>query len=413
MTTSRLFLTAIAATALAALVATPATAQSSASRAAPLAWVGCWEPMDAMPSSGTTCIVPTSDLGTLRVLEVAGADVKEVSRLVLDGSRQPVTSDGCSGWESARLAADGGRILLSAEVSCNGLPAQMRSGAFVITPRGDWLHVQGSGFDDVSKARVRIFRESTNLVSQPQAIRQALGPVLGMAEATRSDLAKRKLDARDLLELRSLGVASPVIDVVVAAGFPKTFMLDAAGSSEVSSVPRDQATVASAATRGVLYPGYYGYGYPSFYPYGDAYGMCSLSMWGMYDYSYCARTSQWSRYGYAGYGGYYGLGSGFGSGWIPGYGYGGGVVVVVRPRVPEDGGGRVVKGQGYTRNGGTASTTGGTAEPRTRATPASANAGASRASGGSSAGSSSGSSNGSASTGSSSGSGRTAQPRKP
>lgn len=398
MITSRLVLSALAATASVALVVAPAQAQSSARQAAPLAWVGCWEPMDAMPGSGTTCIVPTADLGTLRVLEVAGGEAKEVSRLMLDGSRQPVTSEGCTGWESARLAADGGRILLSAEVSCAGLPEQKRSGAFVITPRGDWLQVQGSGFDDVRSARVRIFRESATLVSAPDVVRAAIGPVLGIAEATRGQLAKRKLAASDLLELQSLGVATPVIDVVVASGFPKSFVLDAAGSSDVSSTPREERAVSDALNRGTLYPGYYGFGYPSFYGYGADYRACSLSMWGMYDYSYCARTSQWARYGYGG--GYYGYG--FGSGWIPGYGYGGGVVVVVRPtdpRSPRDGGGRVVNGQGYTQNGGS-STVGGTAQPRSRATPSDA--------GSASSGSSSGSSGSSASSPSS---GRSAQPR--
>ena len=403
MTHSRLLLTALAFGAFAAPV--PAQ-QATVSAAASLAWVGCWEPMDALPGSGLTCIVPDADLNSLRLLEVAGGQARQVSTLHLDGSRQPVTADGCTGWERARLSADGNRILLDAEVSCAGLPAQTRSGAFLITPRGDWLHVQGSGFAAVANARVRLFRETSNLVSLPLDVRQDLGRVLGMAEATRAEVAARKLSAADLRELASLEVATPVIDVIVAAGFPGSFVLDPSGSADVSAAPRDERTSGIANSRVALYPTYYGFGYPSLGWYDSRASMCGMNMFGMYDYSYCARTSQWSRYGYGGFYGY-----GFGSGWLPGYGNGGGVVVVVRPSeplAPRASGGRIVNGQGYTQGSGGSSTTGSTAQPRTRATPSSSQ--------GSSSSGSSGSSGGSVSAGSGSGSSsnaRTAKPRDP
>ena len=153
----------------------------------------------------------------------------------------------------------------------------------------------------------------------------------------------------------------------------------------------------------MLSPGYYGFGYPSLYLQSGMNRMCDLNMWSMFDYFYCVRTrtSQWNRYGYGGFYGY-----GFGSGWIPGYGYGGGVVVVVRPTdpTPRESGGRVVRGRGYTQGGGASTSTGSTAQPRTRATSSDASS-ASSSSGSSSA------SSGSSSTSSSSG--RTAQPRKP
>lgn len=397
MTTSRMLLLAAAA----CVLASPANAQQRDLKAASLAWVGCWEPMDGLPGSGMTCVVPSADLNTLRVLEVAGGDTKEVSRLVLDGERHAVTATGCEGWERARLSSDGGRILLDAEVSCAGLPMQTRSGAFVITPRGDWLQVQGSGFDAVSNARVRLFRETVALLGLPMDVRAGLSPVLGMAEATRADLARQKLAASDLVELASMKVAAPVIDVIVAAGFPKAFMLDPAGSADIAAAPQEARTGSIAGARPVLYPGYYGFGYPGLYLDQGSLSMCRMNMWGMYDYSYCSRTSQWSRYGYGGFYGY-----GFGSGWIPGYGNGGGVIVVVRPTdpTPRASGGRVVRGQGYTQ-GGSASTSGGsTAQPRTRATSSDASS-ASSSSGSASA------SSGSSSTSSSNG--RTAQPRKP
>lgn len=403
MTHSRLLLASLALGAL----ALPAAAQGPAPAAASLAWVGCWEPMDAMPGSGLTCIVPGDDLKSLRLLEVAGGRATLVSTLQLDGSRQPVSAEGCTGWERARIASDGGRILLDAEVTCAGLPAQSRSGAFVITPRGDWLHVQGSGFAAVASARVRVFREATNLIALPLDVRQELGRVLGIAEATRADLARRTLSAGDVRELASLGVATPVIDVIVAAGFPRAFVLDPSGSAEVNAAPRDERSSGVASARTFYYPSYYGFGYPSLAWYDSRAGACGMSMWGMYDYAYCSRTSQWSRYGYGGFYGY-----GFGSGWLPGYGYGGGITVVVRPTepIPRESGGRVVRGQGYTQ--GSSSTTGSTAQPRTRATPSDAR-GASSA--GSSSGSS-GSSGGSASAGSgstTSSSPRTAKPRDP
>ena len=395
MTTSRLLLLA----ASASLLAAPAHAQQRDLKAAPLAWVGCWEPMDALPGSGMTCVVPSTDLRTLRVLEVAGNDVKEVSRLVLDGERHAVTASGCEGWERARLSSDGGRILLDAEVSCAGLPKQTRSGAFVITPRGDWLQVQGSGFDAVSNARVRLFRETVALTELPMEVRAGLSPVLGLAEATRADVARQKLAASDLVELASMKVAAPVIDVIVAAGFPKAFMLDPAGSAEIGAAPQE-----ARAQSLVLSPGYYGFGYPSLYLQSGMNRMCDLNLWSMFDYFYCVRTrtSQWNRYGYGGF-------DGFGSGWIPGYGYGGGVVVVVRPTdpTPRESGGRVVRGQGYTQGGSASSGGGSTAQPRTRATAADASSAGSSSSSGGSSSASSGSSSGSSS------SERTAQPRKP
>lgn len=408
MTTSRLLPTLLTLGALtSSLIGTPAAAQSAPNTSAALAWVGCWEPMDAMPGSLRTCVVPTSDLKTLRLLEVEGDRATEVATVVLDGEQHPVAREGCTGWERARLAADGGRIFLDAEVACGGLPTQKRAGAFLITPRGDWLQVQGSGFDEVNHSRVRAFRESYDLVSLPLEVRQALGPVLGMAEASRAELAGRKLSAEGVLEMARLGVATPIVDVIVAAGFPKAFMLDPEGSGDVMAAPPPEVD-SLKAMRLRMVPMFYGFGYPGLTLYNSAFRDCALTAWGMFDYSYCMRTSQWSRYGYA-----YGYANPFGyPGWYPRHGGGGGTIVVVRPSDPgpRDGGGRVVKGQGYTPGGTVGSSGGGVAQPRTRATPSQA------AHAGSSAGSSGGSSSAgaaSSSSGSSSSSGRTAKPRDP
>jgi hypothetical protein len=415
MRTIRTLLGAAALPLAAALLAVPATAQPTLksgdeAKAAALAWVGCWEPSGAAFGGTITCIVPTADLGTLRILDVARDEVREAAVLHLDGRQVPAANGDCRGWERTRVTGDGSRLVLDAEIACDNAPAQVRSGAYVLTPRGDLLIVQGSGIATVAGARIKLFHEVPFLVGLvPAEVRQELSPVLGIAEATRAAVAKRKIAAKDLLELEEMGVAEPVIDVVVASGFPRSFVLDPA-SATIGEAPADPLDALRAQERASAAV-HYGFGMPGmgWFPYSGI-NRCMWASMTLFEEAWCLRTSQWGRYGMA-YGGYpYGW---YGGGYYGGGYYGGGIVVV-RPRTPErpEAGGHVSRGGGYSSGG--ASTGDRTASPRTRATPSDArSAGSSGSAGSGSASSGSSSSSGSSGEASGSSSGRTAQPRKP
>ena len=360
-----------------------------------MAWVGCWEGEYDVPLSGFTCVVPEA-LASLKFLRGDSKGTISESTLQLDGGRVPFDVEGCTGWEEARTSADGDRILVEAEVKCGPAPLQRRSSALLITPAGEWLHVQGGGYGMITSAQVRRYRSVTSLAGVPEAIQLAVGPFLAEADYVRQAARRQTVSASDIGELQSMGVAEPVLDVVVAAAYPKSFAIDDRGRMTAAIAEAYSGGGSMERTPGSYYPtsGYSMLGSMG----GQFYGGCGA-------YSFAMRYSDFcSRYGLYDPSYYYmfaGGQPGFYPGARPYY------PVVVRPieSTPTSspgGSGRLVKGSGYTQ---TSTGSSGTAQPRSTS-------GSSKA--GSSAGSTQSSgSTGSSSSGSSSSSGRTAQPRKP
>ena len=382
----------------------PVDAQNArASSARGLAWVGCWEAADGIQAQGRVCVIPEG-ARDLRIVSFDLQDKATESTLRLNGERTPVSAEGCSGWEQARLSADGERILVDAQLQCGDSPQQMIAEAFVITPTGFWLQVRGTGIAMVANARVRLYRAVDSYASFPADIRAALAPQVQEAEYARN--AMSLVSARDLAELESMGVAAPLIDLVVAASYPRSFVIDAEGAAAATRSTGGTVNTSSLNSN----PFYWSNGFPML-SYYDLAMMENCMLFRMFS---CGIGG--GRYGYGDFG-FGGFGGRYNGGYNGGYGPGQGIPVVVRPAgassdIPGNrGGGRAVSGSGYTS--GSAGSAGGSTRS---ASPRSDNAGTSQTSGSAGASSSSGSggSGGSSSAGTSGGSEtRTAKPRTP
>lgn len=362
-----------------------------------IALLGCWEPVSGGRFGELTCVTMGQESLTLRVVTIVPGRPTTESLLRLDGTRQPIDADGCSGWEEARPSKDGERILLEAQVTCGSAPRQRRAAVLTITPDGEWLHAEGTGIATIGNVQLQLLRPAALHGTIPTDIREGLAPVLEEAEAARVKLAVARVSAGDLIELERMGAAAALIDVVVAAAHPNSFALGVDGRAVATLGPQRGGGESDLL---LPVPATYAFGYPGIY-YSDLDFLFSCSsVYGSWRYSYYADPRFCSPYSY------------YGNRYWDRYqgGYWPGLVpigpVVIRPVTPSAGG-RVVKGDGYTKPSGATSGTR-SATPRGYSSGAS---GGSRRSGEGSSSATSGSTTTGASSGSSSG--RTAQPRKP
>lgn len=411
-----------------------ATAQDTRDPWAP--FVGCWTPATSNSANSARCIVPGEAAMSVDIIDVRDGQAAAQSTLLADGERHDMAADGCTGWEMARFSDDGARLYISAEMTCDGGPAQRTSGIFSISPTGAWIDVNGVAVAAQHTLQVRRSNALQGLSSMPASIRDRIEPrqraysaeriaasvdlsvervidasraVDGsvveawVVETSRDAEQTKRVTARELEMMAAAGVPDEVVDVMVALSYPESFQvaLSAGGVGQISSLdPLVDGTMNLAARPGAPLGfdpllmssecAYLGYGW------GSTRDRFNCSSFG-YGALWSARYDRF-RYGYAGgYG--YGLGYGYG---YPGYGYP--VTIIVRP---SDGGGtaaprgRVVKGSGYRRPGSTG--TDQVAQPRSRPEPAVRSSGSSSTS---RAGRRSGSS-------SSTEEKRTAKPRKP
>lgn len=379
---------------LSLMLTAPVAAQE---QPAGLPFAGCWAPADGFSALNRICLTPTG-ASMLEFTTIAADGKVTESILSLDGRRVAVKTEECEGWEEGRLTADGERIIVNAEITCGREPKQVRMTAFTITPSGYLLQATGTGFAMVANTQVRVFGPVESYADIPPATRELLMPYLASAERARLAVRDNAVSAKDLVEFDRLGVAPSLIDLMVAASYPKSFVIDGVGAVAGAGQIQGNAVERQMSNQFLFMNGY---------------PMLSMYDWQMlYE---CRRTGfscptgvyGYSAYGYGGYSGRYGLGGGWGGngGYIPGYG----IPVVVRPVTTQpsgtgSSGGRAVRGRGYTQTG--SGSDGSTATPRSSA--GSSNGGSSvQSSGGSS---SAGSSAGSSSSGSSE---RTAKPRSP
>lgn len=402
---------------LAAAPPAVAAAQSAAGGIDALA--GCWE-SDAAPRGEATrflCVVPTGSGGEVATVDSGRVVVR--TPITAGGERQASTRDGCTGWESARLATGGQRVYLRTEYRCPGDLVRTTTGLLALNSVDELLDIQSVRVRTGVAVRVGHYRPASPNAPLPNdladvAVRSLTGlaansaRVAASAPITTGDvvdatrvlepgvveawLVERQqrfaLDAKTLVALARAGVPGRVTDMMIALSNPKRFAVNpATGASELRPA-------VGAATTGDLPLGSSGRRI-----YADVYGVSPYGGFGPYS----------SFYG-LGFGlGGYGFGRGYG--WYPG----GAPVIVVRdggaagvtaaPRV------RAVNGQGY--RSGRSTATGASSNDR----PAMSRArgiGRFPTDGGSAAGRVGGSSAGSSgqpSGGSEGGSGRTAKPR--
>lgn len=411
----------VAAGALLAVAASSASAQGPTRPAARWdAWLGCWEPART-PVGVTTplmCAVPASGYSAVDILTVSGGKVTAREHIDANGERVPDTRDGCTGWQSAQWSADGERVYLHADYTCENGVRRASTSLIAMSADGDWMEVQGLQAGKKGGVRVLMYKEAHHPGPLPPEVANAVGDRLMAVEAGRVAAsapidaaaiaeASRRLDAPvvqawlvnrggtttvsadELVRLANAGVPGSVTDVLVALANPDKFTLQAGAppsQGEYAQAPSPTALAGTVDTTASQRPCPY-----SAYAW-DYYGRCAYSPyayvpWG-YGPTWGSYYDPFNYYGYNsyygnGYGGYYGGGYG---GWYP-YGYGQPIVIVTKtgPSNPS-GHGRLVRGRGYVggaSSGGASGRTGGASAPA-------ANAQGSSSSGSSSSGASAG-----------------------
>ena len=362
------------------------------------AFLGCWMPADQGTGDGVLCFRAAGD--AVEVTSVVAGQVTSTELLVADGQPRTVLTDGCTGSKTVEFSSDGRRAFTSSGVACAD-DTRSSSGVMTFVAPNRWVDVRSieiggehvswlqeyhpvdrewfveHAIEDPSASDFLTVRVRRALAAQPigtgeveEAASRVGAGALQMWVAVQP--AEFDLGADELVRLVDRGVPESVIDVMVAASYPDRFVLSLDGTTTVAEAEPDPAGVPFA---GLYRGGFRSYSFdpfliPRFYPYGP---------FGYPD----------SRYLF-GSGGFYTY-----SGYVS-------APIVVEPRTPSSQG-RMVNGQGYSRN------------------PSSRSAGS--VGGGSSSSSSSGSSSssvssstvgGSSSSGSSTSgtsSGRTARPR--
>ncbi len=114
-----------------------------------LAWLGCWrleaEGEDAVPESADAsqflCLEPGDGPSSLSMRAIVDDQVAAEEMLVADGTKQPVSEGGCSGWKRTLLSADQRRLYLQSETTCEGGNESSFSGALLIVSEGHWVDI--------------------------------------------------------------------------------------------------------------------------------------------------------------------------------------------------------------------------------------------------------------------------------
>ncbi|MDA1080554.1 MAG: hypothetical protein O2973_02585 [Gemmatimonadetes bacterium] len=382
------------------------------------AWTGCWTTTSStITSRGTVCVVPATGTSAVEIISVVGSTVVDRVRVEADGMPHEFSRARCTGTETARWSETGTRVYTSEAMTCPGGVTRHVNGVMSFSPQYEWLDVRGVSSGQATGVAVARYQALLDTAGLPAAVMPALslrGPAASNAvlaassPLTLADIAdvatsvdsgvaatwltertegvKVSIDAKNLIALADAGVASSVIDVLVAIAHPAVFSLDAntrdAAFRERTTTNR---TIGMSSDRygRAMNDGWYtgGYLYDPYYLYG---------MYSPYSYGY-----QNSAFGY-------GYSSPF---YSPYYGYyPGSRPIVIVNRSSDNGGGigggiggsggssggRVVKGKGYTS--GSSSGSSGGASTQSSGSSGSSSSGSSSSGSSSSAGSSSGSS---------------------
>ncbi len=309
------------------------------------AFLGCWMSADQGTGDGVLCFRAAGD--AVAVSSVVAGQVTSTELLVADGQPRTVLTDGCTGSKTVEFSSDGRRAFTSSGVACAD-DTRSSSGVMTFVAPNRWADVrsieiggehlswlqeyhpvEGEWFvehaiEDPSSSDLLTARVRRALAAQPigtgdveeAALRVGAG-ALQMWVAVQP--GEFDLGADELVRLVEGGVPESVIDVMVARSYPDRFVLSLDGTTTVAEAEPDPAGVPFA---GLYRGGFRSYSFdpfliPRFYAYGP---------FGYRD----------SRYHF-GSGGFYTY-----SGYVS-------APIVVEPRAPSSQG-RMVNGQGYSRN---------------------------------------------------------------
>lgn len=327
--TATIFLTGLAVMAAIAIHG-PAGAQEGGLRAGWQPYLGCWQPMDAEEDQGILCLV--ADGRDVEMLTIVEGAVEFREPLVADGGTHEFERDDCQGTESARFSEDRRRLYTASLVTCDGEASRRSTGIISMPTMDEWVDVRAIETNGATAVWSQRYQRTSHSVlsqlglaapvSRPNPFALRGGITYATADITIDDVidASRNVDtdavkgwlatveqpfedlsAENLIRMENAGVATAVIDVVVAVSFPEQFALN------------EEANRASRSM--------YAWADPFYYPY--------------YGYGRYGRYGGWGGYGYYGR-------------WYPGYYTP--VVVSVNP-IRREGGGQAVAGRGYRRPG--------------------------------------------------------------
>jgi hypothetical protein len=279
------------------------------------------------------CVAPaaqgvtiTTLIGTQRVLE---------DTIFADGASHPMTDAECRGSKRSEWSATGLRLYTSAEIACaDQAPRKVSGLTMMLAGQAGpmWMDIQLIDIEGRKNIRVRKFQRASG---QPSPARSgSAAPFVGetswsvadvkeasaklMPEAVQAAIVELgtgfNLKSKQLAELNQAGVATNVIDLMIALSYPKRFVVDRMVNRSPS-------------------PYGYGGGYGDYGDYGGGWPWIADAMfWPSYYSPFAYRY--WGSYDP-----YY----------VPSSGY-----VVIEPPRPgttpvASGEGRVVDGRGYTR----------------------------------------------------------------
>ncbi len=229
-------------------------------------WVGCWQLLDEhvrnhgdvssdpvaaasaparLERSGANtrvCIAPaaqgvslTTMVGDQRVLE---------DSVVADGIDHPMMDNECRGSKRSEWSKTGHRLYTAAEISCADQAPRKVSGLTMMMTGPTWVDIQLIDIEGRKNIRVRKFIRAA-------PVAHAAGTFIGenswsvadvkeasaklMPEAVQAALVELgtgfNLKSKQLTELADAGVASNVIDLMIALSYPKHFVVERSVSS--------------------------------------------------------------------------------------------------------------------------------------------------------------------------------------
>ncbi len=269
-----------------------------------LAWIGCWvhraetdQPSpEPNPKAQRLCVESGNAPASLVLRAMAGDEVVAEQLLIVDGSKQQVSQDGCDGWKRSSLSADQHRLYLEAETTCEDGNQIRLSGASLIVSAGHWVDISvtrvGAERALVVRHYLRVSDEPTKEEADGQLVptlhlpgtlpdTKSVARVVAAAPLEVDDVVEAldhldssvveamivesetrfEMDAALLLRLDRAGVPGQIIDLMVAVSYPAEFAID--------DEPVTTYVVLDNRSWGV-WP--YGYGYWYWYGYDHDHG---------------------------------------------------------------------------------------------------------------------------------------------
>ena len=336
----------------------PVAAQDVDSRWLP--WLGCWEAAEAGDEVPLLCVRPAAQGDGVEFVTWSAGELSSTETIRADGVARNAERGECQGLEEARFSDDGHRVYLESSYVCEDGSERENSGILAMVNPMEWVDIksvdgspwvlryrlarasrlQEAGMESVVASRASQVKNARIAASSrltEEDIIEAAANVDG--KAVEALIVERgdpfAVNAGMLIRMDDAGVPAGVIDLVVAVSHPDRFAVKA-GPMPVEEYSDEFGAPRRIYMGGGMYDPWWGGGWFGYSPFFFGY----------------------NRYGY-------GYGYGYGYPYYGGYGYGypyyRTTPIVVEPRS----GGRMIRGQGYTRgSSGSSGYTGRTARTR-------------------------------------------------